>query len=103
MTGFLGIILQLAGLVPSIIILIGCCIIFGRMRNEGAVLMLVGKALGLFVSIVWVTFRLVSTAWMIRNNALGMMAFVLPFVSISASFIFAFGFIRIAGKIEAEE
>jgi hypothetical protein len=103
MSGFLGIILRFVALVPSIIILIGCCIIFRKMRNEGAVLMLIGKTLGLLVSIFILTTSLIPVSWKIGNNLLGMILMSLPFVGIPASFLFAFGFIRFARTIEAEE
>jgi hypothetical protein len=102
MTGFLGIIFWFVALVPSIIILIGCCIILNKMRNEGAVFMLVGKTLGLLASIIVVILNLI-TSRMINNDFLGIVAFALPFVSLLASFLFAFGFIRLARTIEVEE
>ncbi len=103
MSGYLYIAFVFAGLVPSIIILIGCCIIFGKMRNEDAVLMLVGKALGLLASIVGATMSLVWRTGMIDPNILGKIAFALPFVGLPASFLFAFGFIRIARAIKVGE
>ena len=92
MTGFLGIAFRVVALIPSIIILIGCGIIFSKMRNEGTVLMLVGKALGLLVSLFSTILSLMFPFW-IDHHVLSKIAFVLPFISFPASFLFAFGFI----------
>lgn len=100
MTGFFSIALRLMGLIPSIIILIGCGIIFSKMRNEGTVLMLVGKALGLLVSLFITTMSLMSPFW-IENHVLRKVAFAFTFVSLPASFLFAFGFIRFAKVVRA--
>ena len=101
MTGFLGIAFRLLSIVPSIIILVGCCIIFGKMKNEGAVLMLIGMVLRLSTRLIATTLSLLPTPWMIDHNVLGKMAFALPFISIPASFLFAFGFIRFARVVKA--
>lgn len=103
MPGFIGIVLKFVSFVPPIIVLIGCCIIFRKMRNEGAVLMLVGKILGLLASIFITTMNLVPISWKIDNSFLGKIAFGALFVTLPASLLFAFGFIRIARAIEAEE
>jgi hypothetical protein len=71
------------------------------MKNAGAVLLLIGKGVGLATGLISVGLSLLITTEAIGHDAARTVYSVLPFLSIPASFLFAFGFIRIAKAIES--
>ena len=90
-----GYLMSLFGMIASIIILIGCIILWARMRSPDAVLMLIGRSLCILASVMSLVFGRI-----VAPDALGI-NYVLVIASMVGSLIFAFGFLHVARSIGA--
>ena len=88
-------------LVPSVIILIGCLIILSKTRSTGAILLLTGNLITIVAGLLYVALRILFITDVLSLGLHNWCMFAFRIVWISASFVFAFGFIRIARQMES--
>lgn len=88
-------------LVPSVIILVGSLIILSKTRTTGAILLLTGNLITIVACLFYVVLRILFITEVLSLGQHNSCMFAFRIVSILASFVFAFGFIRIAKQMES--
>jgi len=96
-----GYLMFLIGMIPSVIILIGCIILWTRMRGLDAMLMLIGRSIYIIAAVMGLVFPAVVTPDAVPKGVFLGINYVLVIASMVGSLIFAFGFLHVARSIGA--
>jgi hypothetical protein len=96
-----GYLMPLIGMIPSIIILIGCIILWTRMRGLDAMLMLIARSICIIAAVMRLVFLAVVTPGAVSKGVFLGINNGLVIASMAGSLIFAFAFLHVARSIGA--